>query len=76
MAGPYPAAREGAHVDKRTSGFPMFFRTRRTRVITADPLALMEHIVATEVPSARKAEALAYVEQASDFWFVPGIGAG
>ncbi|HPD72840.1 MAG TPA: YaaC family protein [Candidatus Krumholzibacteria bacterium] len=46
----------------------MFFRKKRQRIITSDPFALMEHLVTSELSSAQRSEALAYVEQASDFY--------
>lgn len=68
MPSPYPAFREGRVVVDRTSGFPMFFRKKKQRIITSDPFALMEHLVTSGLTGAKRSEALAYVEQASDFY--------
>ena len=68
MPAPYPAPREGQVVDRGVSGFPMFFSQHTDRIVTADPLALFEHLASTGLPSAQRAEALAYIAQAADFY--------
>ena len=68
MPSPYPAFHEGRVVSDRTSGFPMFFQKKKQRIITSDPFALMEHLVTSELVGSNKSEALAYVEQALDFY--------
>jgi len=68
MPGPYRTARAGQLVDRRTSGFPMFFKKRRNRIITADPWALLEHLAASRLSASSKKEALAFIEQAFDFY--------
>jgi len=46
----------------------MFFQKKRQRIITSNPFALMEHLVTSELASAKRPEARAYIEQASDFY--------
>jgi len=68
VPGRYPASRVGKTVDRRTSGFPLFFARRKERIITADPWALLEHLAVNRLTGARRKEALAFIEQAFDFY--------
>jgi hypothetical protein len=68
MPAPFPQARNGRKLESPPSGFPAFFQRRQPRVVTADVWAFLRHLVSTKLSKERRREALAYLEQASEFF--------
>jgi len=55
-------------VANHPDGFPCYFEKRKPRVITANPWAFMEHEISRQLPISKESVALAYVQQARDFY--------
>lgn len=68
MPGRYPNARPGAWVRHPPGGFPLFADGRRSIIVTSDPWSLLRHLAARKLPARQEAIALAYIDQAVDFF--------
>jgi hypothetical protein len=60
--------RDGKRVANHPDGFPCFFDKRRSRIITANPWAFIEHTISRQITVANQPVALAYVAQGRDFY--------
>ena len=68
MPAPFPKAKKGKKIKRDCSGFPLFFDKRKPRVIAADAWAFLEHLVAKKLKQKERAQPLAFLEQAYDFY--------
>ncbi len=68
MSGRPEQARQGSIVKHHPDGFPLFFDKRKPRVVTADPWAYLSHLAVGRLSGDQKGEALAFIEQAFDFY--------
>lgn len=68
MPGRPPKPREGELVANEPGGFPLFYETRKPRVVTADPWAFLSHLAVTKLDKRNEDIANAYISQGSDFF--------
>ncbi len=68
MPGRPPKPRDGRRLKNAPTGFPLFYDKRKPRVVTSDPWAFLAHHATTKLPKDRERIALAYIEQAFDFF--------
>lgn len=66
------APREGKPVKRQPSAFPFFCDGRKPSVVTADPWAFLRHLATTKLRHGKETEALAYLDQARDFFEAAG----
>lgn len=59
---------DGKPVANAPSGFPLYSASRRPRVVTSDVWAYMKHVATDRLPKAREAEAVAFIDQAFEFF--------
>ncbi|MCA1572910.1 MAG: YaaC family protein [Chloroflexi bacterium] len=59
---------KGKPVTNAPPGFPLYAASRAPRVLTSDPWAYMKHVATDRLPKAREVEALAFVDQALEFF--------
>ena len=72
MPAPFRRARVGRSLESRPSGFPAYFEKRQQRVVTGDVWAFLRHLVTETLDRAREREALAFLEQAAEFFDAAG----
>ncbi len=50
------------------AGFPLYAASRAPRVVTSDVWAYLKHLATDRLPKAREAEAIAFIDQAFEFF--------
>lgn len=68
MPAPFPRPREGTPVKNAPTGFPLYVTKRNPRVVTAEVWAYLIHTAALSLPRKEEAQAVAFVEQAFEFF--------
>ncbi len=68
MAGAPTTSREGKRIKRQPSAFPLFCDGRKPSIVTADPWSFLRHLATTKLPKGKKKKALAYLDQARDFF--------
>jgi YaaC-like Protein len=64
MPAPFPPPRQGVPVNNPPIGFPAFFDKRQPRVLTADPWAFLQDLVAARVDGRQRETGYSYINQA------------
>jgi hypothetical protein len=59
-------------VSRQPAAFPLFCDGRKPSVVTADPWSFLRHLSATKLPRGKEGRALAYLDQARDFFEAAG----
>jgi hypothetical protein len=68
MAGKPKSPRAGTAVRRPPGAFPLYCDGRKPSVVTADPWSFLRHIAITSLAKAQETRALAYLDQARDFF--------
>lgn len=68
MPAPFPPPRPGAPVNNPPIGFPAFFDKRQPRVLTADPWAFLQDLVAARLDRRQRETGYSYINQAWGFF--------
>lgn len=61
-------ATKGRLLKDPPSSFPLYFRKRQPRVVTADVWAYLRHAAAQRLPKREENQAIAFIEQAFEFY--------
>jgi YaaC-like Protein len=68
MPAPFPQSKDGNLIANSPTGFPAFYDKRKPRILVADIWAYMSSLVIEKLSKEQKRRALAYLEQAFDFF--------
>jgi YaaC-like Protein len=68
MQGAPKFPRVGKPVKRQPGAFPLFCDGRKPSVVTADPWSFLRHLAGTRLPTRQETKALAYLDQARDFF--------
>lgn len=63
-----PRSKTGQPVHRKPGGFPLFFESRKQRVVTADPWAFLSNLAVAKLKKNAEATALAYIQQGHEFF--------
>lgn len=63
-----PKAKIGKLVKDSPTGFPLYFKKRQPRVVTADVWAYFRHVAIHRLPKKKEIQALAFIDQALEFF--------
>lgn len=68
MVGRPRKAWDGTPVSDPPSGFPLYARSRGTRVVTSDVWGYLKHVASARLPRSAETQALAFIDQALEFF--------
>jgi hypothetical protein len=70
--GRLPDARDGTPLRETPSGFPLYFSTRKPRVVTSDVWAYFRYLATATLPSKEEHEAVSFIDQSLEFFEADG----
>lgn len=68
MPSPFPHPRTGTEIAENIGGFPLYFRERQPRIVTADIWDLLRNLVDGRLVVEKRQACKAYIQQAQEFY--------